>query len=68
MFDEKLGFDPAYVRSKVQDAMGWHFDNYSFEDLVDDTEKLSDKEKEWAKSNLDWQVTFLDNSTPVLDG
>lgn len=52
-----------YIRSKVENAVGYSFEMFSFENIIEEVAvgfNLSREELLWAKANLDWKVVILD--------
>ena len=57
----KLPEEAEYIRQKIQDAVAWSFESYSFSDVINDTE-LSDEEKEWALENITWGISLVEDA------
>jgi hypothetical protein len=49
-----------YIREEVQDLLSWNLSSFSFDDIIDCSEKLTPEEKEWAKMHLCWKIEILD--------
>lgn len=49
-----------YIREEVEDLVSFSMSIFSFEDIIDASDKLTPDEKEWAKTHLDWSVKIID--------
>jgi hypothetical protein len=49
-----------YIREEVSDLFGFSLDAFNFDDIIDCSDKLTEKEKKWAKEHLDWKIYILD--------
>jgi len=55
-----------YIREEVSDLFGFSLDAFSFNEIVDCSDKLTEAEKEWAKEHLDWKIYILDDVNKKL--
>ena len=44
------------IRKEVSDAMAASMEMFGFHELIDECDGITDEQKRWAKSNLDWRV------------
>ena len=48
-----------YIQAEVTDLMANSMTCFSFEDIIDCSDDLTDEEKAWAKEHLDWEIVFV---------
>lgn len=46
----------AYILAEVRELMKWNMEAFPLEWIIDQSEELTEEEKQWAKDHLGWKI------------
>ena len=52
--------DKAYILEEVEDLMSYSMEGFGLNDIIECSEKLTKREKAWAKKHISWKVYIID--------
>ena len=52
--------DKAYILEEVEDLMSYSMEGFGLDQIIDCSEKLTKKEKAWAKKHISWKVYIIE--------
>lgn len=47
-----------YIREEVENLFGFSLDGFGMDDIIDCSDKLTEKKKKWAKNNITWKIVI----------